>query len=288
MIPARRRADGPEVAVHEPAPDRAVPEPVPLPLTASLEGPAGAPVLVLGDSLGTSRAVWDPQLPALAEQYRLLRFELPGHGGSAAPPGPYSIADLGSGVLALLDQHGIERAGYCGISLGGMIGMWLAAEHPARIVALGLVCTSAYLPPASAWLARADQVMRAGMASISAPSIGRWFTREFAEREPAVTAAFAADLERSDPTGYAGCCAAIAGMDLRLRLGSITAPTLVISGELDPATPPDHGAQIASGISGARLIVIGGAAHLANVASPDEVTAALLEHLGGEPTGLAS
>ena len=266
-----------------PGQDVAVPEPVPLPLplTASLEGPAGAPVLVLGDSLGTSRAVWDPQVPALAEQFRLLRFELPGHGGSAAPEGPYTIAGLGSGLLALLDRHGIERAAYCGISLGGMIGIWLAAEHPGRIAALGLVCTSAYLPPASAWLARADQVRTAGLASISGQSIGRWFTAAFAEREPAVTAAFAADLERTDLAGYAGCCAAIAGMDLRSRLGSITAPTLVISGEQDQATPPEHGALIASGVSGTRHIVIGGAAHLANVSSPDDVTTALLGHLGG-------
>ncbi len=238
-------------------------------------------MLVLADSLGTSRAVWDAQVPALAEQYRLLRFELPGHGGSAAPAWPYRLADLGSGVLALLDRHGIERTAYCGISLGGMIGMWLAAEHPDRITALGLVCTSAYLPPASAWLARADQVRAAGLASISEQSIGRWFTRAFAEREPALTAAFAAELERTDPAGYAGCCAAIAAMDLRSRLGSILAPTLVIAGDQDPATPPDHGARIASGISGARLVVIGGAAHLANVSSPEEVTAALLSHLGG-------
>jgi 3-oxoadipate enol-lactonase len=250
-----------------------------LPLTASLDGPADAPVLVLGDSLGTSRAVWDPQVPALAQHFRLLRFELPGHGGSAAPEGPYTIAGLGSGVLALLDERGIERAAYCGISLGGMIGMWLAAEHPGRIAALGLVCTSAYLPPASAWLARADQVRTAGLASISGPSIGRWFTAAFAAREPAVTAAFAADLERTDATGYAGCCAAIAGMDLRARLGSITAPAVVVSGEQDPATPPEHGALIAAGLSGARHVVIAGAAHLANVSSPHEVATALLGHL---------
>jgi 3-oxoadipate enol-lactonase len=258
----------------------------PLPLTGSLEGPDGAPVLVLGNSLGTSRAVWDPQAPALAKQYQLLRYELPGHGGAAAPDGPYTIADLSAGVLALLDRFGVQRAAYCGISLGGMIGMSLAADHPGRITALGLVCTSAYLPPPSAWLARADQVEAAGLASISGASIGRWFTPAFAEREPAVTARFAAELERADPTGYAGCCAAIAGMDLRSRLGSVTAPTLVISGEQDAATPPEHGALIASGINGARHVVIAGAAHLANVGAPGEVTAALLEHLGGRTNRL--
>src|SRR5215472_15268467 len=116
-------------------------------LQARLDEEAHRPVLVLGNSLGTSRRVWDRQVPALREHFRLLRYELPGHGGSSAGPGPYSLGELGEGVLALLDSHGVERAAYCGISIGGMIGMWLAANHPHRIGALGLVCTSAFLPP---------------------------------------------------------------------------------------------------------------------------------------------
>src|SRR5271170_2865047 len=116
-----------------------------LPLT----GPRGAPVLVLGNSLGTSTAVWDRQVPQLQRSFRLLRFELPGHGGSAAPPGEYTIAGLGARVLGLLDSLGVDRVGYCGISIGGMIGLWLAAHAPDRIAALGLACTSAYLPPAA-------------------------------------------------------------------------------------------------------------------------------------------
>ncbi len=266
----------------------------PLRLAASLDGPAGKPVLVLGNSLGTSREVWDPQLPALAEHFRLLRFELPGHGlrpPSAAglsaagprppesPPSPYSIGDLGSAVLALLDQHGIDRACYCGLSLGGMVGMWLAAHAPARIAALGLCCTSAHLPPASGWLARADQVRTAGMVSVIRPSLGRWFTPSFLRSAPATVAAMAATLADANPEGYAGCCEAIAAMDLRPVLGSITAPTLVIAASEDPATPPAHGALIARQIGGARLVVIRGAAHLANVQAPGPVTAALLSHL---------
>ena len=248
-------------------------------LEASLDGPPGAPVLVLGNSLGTSRMVWDQQAATLGEQFRLLRFELPGHGGSAAWPGPFSIAGLGAGVLALLDSAEIERAGYCGISLGGMIGMWLAANAPDRVAALGLVCTSAYLPPADGWRARADLVQADGLTAVAPQSAGRWFTAEFAEREPEVTSSFIAELERTDPAGYAGCCLAIAGMDLRADLNSIKAPTLVISGADDPATPPEHGAAIAAGITGARHIVVEGAAHLANVSSPAQVTPALLDHL---------
>ncbi len=256
-----------------------------LSFASSLDGPPGAPVLVLGNSLGTSRAVWDRQIPALAAHFRLLTYELPGHGGSAAAPGPYTIAQLGAGVLALLDAHGIDRAAYCGISLGGMIGMWLAAASPDRISALGLICTSAHLPPASGWIARAEQVRAEGMASVSQPSIGRWFTPAFAEREPSATAAFAADLERIDVDGYAGCCAAIAAMDLRAQLGAIAAPALVIAGAEDRSTPPAHGALIArSARGGARLRVIRGAAHLANVAAAGEVNALLLGHLVQRPS----
>jgi 3-oxoadipate enol-lactonase len=252
-----------------------------LPLLSSLEGPAGAPVLMLGNSLGTSRAVWDLQAAALATRFRLLRYELPGHGGSAAPAGPYSIEQLGAGVLALLDEHGIERAAYCGISLGGMIGMWLAANSPDRIAALGLVCTSAHLPPASGWLARIDQVRAGGMGLVREQSLMRWFTPEFVRREPDLVAAFGADLERTDVSGYAGCCAAIAEMDQRPLLGAIVAPTLVICGAEDPATPPAHGALIASAIREGQLRVIRRAAHLANVAASGEVTNRLLGHLLG-------
>jgi 3-oxoadipate enol-lactonase len=251
-----------------------------VPMTAEpLDGPQGAPVLVLGNSLGTSVAVWDYQMPAFRQRFRVLRFELPGHGGSAGQPGAYTIEGLGLGVLALLDSLGIERAGYCGISLGGMIGIWLAAHAPDRIAALGLVCTSAYLPPPSGWLARADQVRAAGMTSISAPVISRWFTPQYADRAPAVIETFRADFERIDPDGYAGCCAAIATMDQRASLSAIAAPTLVLAGADDPATPPEHGAVIVEGIPRARLEVIPDAAHLAAVSAPELVTPALVAHL---------
>jgi 3-oxoadipate enol-lactonase len=251
-----------------------------VPLAASLDGQAGAPVLVLGNSLGTTRELWQPQLAALGARFRLLRYEHRGHGGSPAPPGPYTIAGLGAGVLRLLDESGIGAAHYCGVSLGGMVGMWLAANAPDRIGALALCCTSAYLPPARMWAERAALVRSAGMASVSRQVVGRWFTPAFAGREPATVARFAATMENEVvPEGYAGCCEAIAAMDLRPQLGSVTAPTLVIAGADDPATPPWHGAAIASAIPGARLRVIRGAAHLANVSQAAEVTAVLLAHL---------
>jgi len=252
----------------------------PVRLSASLVGTAGAPVLVLGNSLGTTGELWRPQLAALGARFRLLRYEHRGHGGSPAPPGPYTIADLGSDVLGLLDEFDIQAAYYCGVSLGGMVGMWLAANAPSRIEAVALCSTSAYLPPAQMWTDRAALVRSAGMAAISGQVVGRWFTPAFTARHPGTPARFVTTLdERVVPEGYAGCCEAVAAMDLRPMLGSVKARTLVIAGADDPATPPWHGAVIAAAIPGARLYVIRGAAHLANVSQAAEVTAALLAHL---------
>jgi len=256
-----------------------MPEPSLLPAAAAAaDGPEGAPVLVLGNSLGTSTAVWESQVAQLRRHFRLVRYDLPGHGGSPAVAGPYTVGGLGAGVLGLADSLGVGQFAYCGISLGGMIGMWLAAAAPDRIVALGLVCTAAHLPPADGWRARASQVRAAGMASVSPAVIGRWFTPGFAGRAPSVVSEFRAELERTDPVGYAGCCEAIAEMDLRESLPGITAPTLVLAGSDDPATPPAHGAAIAGLVRGARLDVVP-AAHLATVEAPDAVTGALLAHL---------
>jgi 3-oxoadipate enol-lactonase len=255
-----------------------------VPLVAALEGPADAPVLVLGNSLGTSRACWQPQVPALSRHFRLLRYEHRGHGRPAlgqspAPPGPYSVAELARDVLALLDSHGVERALYCGVSLGGMVGMWLAAHAPERITGLGLCCTSAFLPPAAGWTDRAASVRARGTGAIAELVVGRWFTPAFRAAQPQVPAAFVAGLAATGDEGYAGCCEAIAAMDLRPALGSITAPTLVLAGADDAATPPWHGGVIAAGIAGSRLRVVRGGAHLTNVSAAAEVTALLLPHL---------
>jgi 3-oxoadipate enol-lactonase len=266
-----------------------MPDPEPrgqVPLIATLEGPAGAPVLVLGNSLGTSMSVWDAQLPALSRQFRLLRYEHRGHGSAAGgyspdPPGPYTIGELAADVLGLLDRFGVERAHYCGLSLGGMVGMRLASSAPDRIAGLVLCCTSAYLPPASLWTERAAAARAGEMERIAGQVVSRWFTPAYLAARPGAALPFAAALAATRPAGYAGCCEAIAAMDLRPVLARITAPTLVISAADDPATPPWHGAVIASGIAAARLTVIRGAAHLANVSNPGEVTAVLTAHLTG-------
>lgn len=262
------------------APPPPVPSPAnPVRLAATLDGPGHAPVLILGSSLGTTRELWEPQLAGLGEHFRLLRYEHRGHGGSPAPPGPYSLADLGADVLRVLDDFGVEHAAYCGVSLGGMVGMWLAANAPGRIDALGVCCTTAHFPQRAPWTQRAATVRADGMAAIAELVVSRWFTPAFARRDPATPARFVATLETVTPEGYAGCCEAIADMDLRPALLAITAPALVIAGSEDPSTPPWHAAMIARAIPGARLQVIRGAAHLANVSAPGEVTAALAGHL---------
>lgn len=253
---------------------------VPLPVI-TYDAPDDQPVLVLGPSLGTSHRVWAAQEAAFFDDFRIVHFELPGHRGRGVTAWDVSNSfdDLGEQVLETLDGAGVERCAYFGVSLGGMLGMWLAANAPDLIETLGLVCTSAFLPPAEGWWARAGLVKSSGMEPIVEASLGRWFTPEFTDRSPEVVAEFAAGLRQVDPDGYAACCLAIASMDLRGDLAKIEAPTLVISGGRDPSTPPEHGGIIADGIAGARLLVVEDAAHLANVSSPEVVTAALLEHL---------
>ncbi len=249
-------------------------------LNYELSGPAGAPPLLLAGSLGTTMAMWEPQLPELTARFRVLRADTRGHGGSEVPAGPYTIADIGHDLLALLDTLQIEATAFCGLSLGGMAGMWLAAHAPHRIGRLALCCTSAWLPPADGWIARAAQVREHGTASIRDQVVARWFTPQFRERDPA-TAGWAAGMLAATPAeGYAGCCEAIAAMDLRPDLAAISAPTLVIAALGDPATPPEHGEAIAAAIEGARLELVPGA-HLANVEARAEVTGLLITHHAG-------
>ena len=255
-------------------------------LAASIEGPAGAPVIILANSIGTTRAIWDVQARVLREDFRLLRFELRGHGTpgarSDAPPGAYSLAELGTDVLGLMREYGVTTAAaYCGISIGGMIGLWLAANAPERISSLVVCCAAIIpMPSAQAWLDRAALVRSSGMAAISEMMPPRWFTPDFIAREPAAVALVLDMLRGTDPRGYAGCGEAIAGMDLRPALGSIKAPTLVIAGAEDPAAPPWQGAMTAIGIADSRLRVIRGTSHLAPYQTPGPVTAAILAHLG--------
>ncbi|MEA2148587.1 MAG: 3-oxoadipate enol-lactonase [Solirubrobacteraceae bacterium] len=245
-----------------------------------IAGPADAPVVLLGGSLGTDLRMWDGQAPALAERLRVVRFDHRGHGRSPQPPGPYEIADLAGDVLALLDDLGVRRAHYCGLSIGAMVGMWLAAHAPERVDRLVLLCTSAHMPPASAWAQRAAEVLAAGTTEPVADRIvDRWLTPAFAAAHPEVRAHARAMLLASPPVPYAACCGAIERMELRADLPRIEAPTLVISGADDLATPPEHQRRIAGAIPGARLELLRPAAHLATAEQPEAVTRLILDHL---------
>ena len=242
-------------------------------------GPEDAPVLVMGSSLGTSLDMWDGQL-ALAERLRIIRLDHRGHGRSPAPRGPYEIADLGRDVLELMDSLELERASYCGLSIGGMVGIWLGANAPERIERLVLICTSAHLPPAEGWAERAAKVRAAGTVGVVADAVvARWLTPAYAGEHPELVAELRAMLVATDPTGYAECCGAIERMDLRDELGRISAPTLVISGAGDEATPPEHQRLIAATIPGARLESLDPAAHLAAAERPARVNELIGEYL---------
>ena len=243
----------------------------------TVAGAADAPVVVLSNSLGATREMWDPQVPALAARYRLVTYDPRGHGDSPAPAGPYSLDDLVDDLVALLDELGTERAHVAGLSLGGMTAMRLAAREPGRVDRLAVLCTSAK-PDPQPFLDRAVAVRSTGTAPLAQAVASRWVTPSFAADHPELVARLEAMIAGSDDEGYAACCETVAGVDLREDLHRITAPTLVVSGAEDPALPPPHQQLIADGIPGARLLTVSPGAHLPNLERATEVTGALLDH----------
>jgi 3-oxoadipate enol-lactonase len=246
------------------------------------DGPDDAPVLLLSNSLGTTHAMWEPQLGALTEHFRVLRYDRRGHGRSEMPPGPYTIAELAADVIELLDALELERVSYCGLSIGGMDGMWNAAEAPARIDRLALCSTSPWMPPRELWDERAAAVRAEGTRAVADATMERWFSDAFRAEHPEGVAEVRAMVAATPAEGYAACCEAIREWDFREELGRISAPTLVLSAADDPSTPPDSGKLIADGIPGASFVVLPAPTrHLANVEQPEAFTDALLRHVLG-------
>ncbi|GIL41617.1 3-oxoadipate enol-lactonase [Roseiterribacter gracilis] len=247
-----------------------------LQLHVQVEG--DGPALLFSNSLGTALAMWDAQLAALTGRYRIIRYDSRGHGRSGVPTAPYQIERLGRDALAVLDAVGVERASFCGLSMGGMVGQWLGANAPTRIQKLVIANTAAELGPPANWDARIDAVRAGGMIAITETVLERWFTAGFRTAQPDAVAKVRSMLHATDPTGYCGSCAAIRDMNQRALLPTITVPTLVIGGAFDPATPPAHAEELAQNIPGAQLVMLD-AAHLSNIERTADFNAALTRFL---------
>jgi len=239
------------------------------------DGPEKAPVLVLCNSLGTDHTMWDPQIPALTRKLRVLRYDRRGHGASSVTPGPYTIEQLGRDALGLLDALGLDRVRYCGLSLGGMTGMWLGTHAGKRMEKLVLCNTAAQVGSPDPWNARIEAVRKGGMSAIESGVLARWFTPKFLEQPTPMLGKMREVLLQLSPEGYVACCAAVRDMDQRESIARITAPTMVIAGTHDAATPPAAGQFIAKQIPGARYLELD-AAHISNVEAAERFTESVL------------
>jgi 3-oxoadipate enol-lactonase/4-carboxymuconolactone decarboxylase len=240
-------------------------------------GAADAQLLVLGPSLGTTSELWDGVIGLLSQNYRVLRFDLPGHGFSPAATESFTVGELADAVVGLVDSIGGGAFHYAGVSLGGAVGLQLALRHPERLLSLSALCTGAQIGEPDAWLARAAQVRASGTASVVASSAQRWFAPGFLERDPAAGGAALDRLLQIDDESYALCCEALADYDITAQLGQITARTLSVAGETDQATPPAKLRELAKGIATARYACIAGVAHLPMLERPRKVAALILE-----------
>jgi 3-oxoadipate enol-lactonase len=248
-------------------------------LAYRLDGPGDAPVLVLSNSIATTLRMWDGQIAELSHRNRVLRYDTRGHGASDAPAGAYSFDRLGRDVVELLDELGIETVTFCGLSFGGFIGQWLGVHAPERIERLVLANTSSYLGPAEQWDQQIDTVVAADdMSAIADMFLTNWFPSRMLEQDVELVAPFRQDLVAMNPVGLAGCFAAIRDGDMRRTIQLIACPTLVIAGEHDPVTLPEHGKAIAETIPGAQLVPLP-VVHLSNVERPEAFLGAVFAFL---------
>lgn len=240
------------------------------------EGPREAPAIVFSNSLGTDLRMWQPQARALAGDFRVVRYDTRGHGRSDAPPGPYTLDQLGGDLLALLDALGIAHAHVCGLSLGGMTALWLAAHHPGRVERAVFANTAARIGSDESWAARIALVRAVGgMAAVRDVALPRFFSAAFRMRHPDLAQRIGAMVESTPPRGYIGCCEALRDADLHAVIGRIAAPSLVIGGALDESTPPAQARELHAAIPGSELIIFPDTAHLSNLEQADAFTARL-------------
>ncbi|MFA6264704.1 MAG: 3-oxoadipate enol-lactonase [Pseudolabrys sp.] len=248
------------------------------PIHVEISGRDSAPALMLSNSLGTNLHMWDDQIGDWSKQFRVIRYDRRGHGQSGAPKGPYSMERFGRDVLAVLDALGVVRTHWCGLSMGGMVGQWLGANAPDRIDKLILSNTNAYYADKSGWDDRIRFLANNPLEKLVDPNMERWFTASFRTNAPDTVARMKEIFRTTDKDGYIACCQAIRDMDFRASNPTITAPTLVIVGAQDPATPPAQGEAIAAQIKGARVASLD-AAHIANMEQPALYTTTVLDFL---------
>ncbi len=243
-------------------------------------GPEAAPVLLLSNSLSSDLPMWDDQMPDWTERFRVVRYDQRGHGRTAPPPGPYTMEQLGRDAIAVLDQLGIARAHFCGLSMGGMVGMWLLTHARERIGRAVLANTAAHMGPPSLWNDRIALARAGGMEATVEPTVKRWFPAEFHASNPAAVDRMRDMIRRTSLDGYVGCCEAIRDMDQRETIRSVDSPVLVLIGAKDPATTPAAGQLIHEAIRGSQKAVLD-AAHISNVEQPTAFTRTVLEFLAG-------
>ncbi|PSS51202.1 3-oxoadipate enol-lactonase [Enterobacter sp. FS01] len=234
-----------------------------------LDGPEEAPVLVLSNSLGTTWQMWQPQMAGFTQHFRVLRYNTRGHGHSPVSEGGITLDSLGLDVIALLDHLDIERAFFCGISLGGMIGMWLNRHAPSRFPRLVVANTAAKIGEARGWLQRATTVRQQGMTPVASTAADRWFTPAFRKQNPGIVQLLIDDLADTPTEGYAACCEALAAADLRAEVAAMLRPMLVIAGEEDPVTTLQEAEWLAAQAKQTEYVALP-ASHLSNVACPSE------------------
>lgn len=249
------------------------------PIHVETEGPDKAPVLVFSNSLGTNLHMWDEQAKHLSKKFRVVRYDQRGHGKSGAPKVPYTLERLGKDVIAILDGLKIERAHFCGLSMGGFTGMWLGRIAPKRVNKLILSNTAAKIGDPIIWNGRVQTVLEKGMEAVVDGVLERWFTKTFREKAAPTVDRIRAMLLTTPPHGYAGCCAAIRDMDQRWDIGAIAMPTLIIAGAHDPATTVKDAELIAGRIKGSKFVKLD-AAHLSNIEQSKQYTETVEKFLG--------
>jgi 3-oxoadipate enol-lactonase len=247
-------------------------------LRYELDGPVTAPVIVFSNSLGTNHRMWEPQIAAFTRHFRTLRYDTRGHGESSVTPGPYSNEQLSRDVLGLLDALQLDRVYFCGLSMGGMTGMFLGAQASERLHKIVLCNTAAKIGTADTWNARIATVQNSGMKSVAAAVLERWLTPAYRAAHPAETNTVLEMLERANPEGYAACCASVRDTDERKSLGRLRVPAMVVAGKHDPAIPLADSRYLADQIPAAHYVELP-AAHLSNLEAKDDFNQAVLQFL---------